>query len=210
MIILDVEQGSPEWLRARCVPTGSNFDKIMTGGLKASTQAEVYQNKLVGEWYTGEPEQMFVNDAMARGTELEPLGRSSYEFVTGNDVEEVGFVYMDERRLAGCSPDGLCGDKGVEIKCPLPSTHISYLLSGGLPAKYLGQVQGSMFITGLKQWDFTSYCPGFPPLIITVDADPKWQEAFKPLLEKFIDGMLAKREKIIEMVGAPGWMNDAD
>ena len=206
MIILDVEQGSPEWLKARCIPTASNFGKIMTNSLKASTQAEVYQNKLVGEWYVGEPEQTFISDAMARGSELEPLGRASYEFATGNDVEEVGFVYMDDDKLVGCSPDGLCGDKGLEIKCPLPSPHISYLLSGGLPAAYVAQVQGSMLVTGLDQWDFTSYCPGFPPLIITVDADPKYQAALKPLLDKFIDGMLAKRAKIIEMVGKPSWM----
>jgi len=207
MKIVDVEQGSPEWLQARLgIPTTSCFDKLMTASLKPSTQAEVYQNKLVAEWYTGEPEYVYVNDAMARGTELEPLGRASYEFATSKDVDQVGFIYRDDDKLVGCSPDGLCGDMGVEIKCPLPSTHVSYLLAGGLPAKYVGQVQGSMLITGFDRWDFTSYCPGFPPLIITVKRDEKWQKAFAPLLDKFISDMLAKRDKIIEVVGKPAWM----
>jgi len=202
MIISEHEQGSPEWLLDRLgIPSASNFGKLMTAGLKASTQAEVYQNRLVAEWYTGEPENVFVSDAMLRGTELEPQAREAYEFATDKEVEQVGFVYMDESKLVGCSPDGLCAAHGVELKCPLPSTHVSYLLSDALPDAYTGQVQGSMYVTGLEAWDFVSYCPGFPPLIITVERDEKWMNAFEPLLEKFIEGMLAKREKLIELLG---------
>lgn len=202
MITLDLEQGTPEWHQARLgIPTASNFGKLITAGLKPSTQAEVYQNKLVAEWYTGEAEENFVSEAMQRGTELEPVAREAYEFATDESVEEVGFVYKDEAKLVGCSPDGLCGPHGVEIKCPLPSTHVSYLLSQELPVAYTGQVQGSMYVTGLEQWAFCSYCPGFPPLIIMVERDERWQAAFEPLIDKFIAGMLEKREKLIEILG---------
>ena len=202
MIIDEAVQGSDEWLMARLgCASASEFDKIMTAGLKPSSQAEVYQNKLVGEFYTQTPESIFVTDAMARGTELEPEARDAYSFVTGNEVTEHGFIYLNEDKLVGCSPDGLCGDSGLEIKVPLPSTHVGYLLAGGLPSKYVGQVQGCMYVTGLDSWDFCSYSEGFPPLIITVKRDDKWQEAFKPLLDKFIDGMLKKRERIVEICG---------
>jgi putative phage-type endonuclease len=202
MIALDIPQRSAEWYEARLgIPTGSDFGRIMTAGLKPSTQAEVYQNKLVAEWYTGEPEENYVNEAMQRGIDLEPDGIAAYEFATDKEVEPVGFIYMDEDKLVGVSPDGLCGSHGVELKCPLPSTHVSYLLADGLPAAYTGQVQGSMYVTGLEKWDFVSYCPGFPPLIITVDRDEKWQSAFRPLIEGFIEGMLAKREKLINLLG---------
>ena len=202
MIILDCPQRTEEWHQARLgIPTGTGFEKIMTGGLKPSTQAEVYQNKLVAEWYTGQPEENYVSAAMQRGIDLEDQAMEAYEFATDEEVDQVGFVYKDEGKLVGISPDGLCGSHGVEIKCPLPSTHVSYLLAQGLPAAYTGQVQGSMYVTGLEQWAFCSYCPGFPPLIIMVERDAKWQSAFEPLINKFIDGMLQKRDKLIEILG---------
>lgn len=202
MITLDLPQRTPAWFQARLgIPTASSFGKIITDGLKPSAQAEVYQNQLVAEWYTGEPGFNYINDAMQRGIDLEPVALEAYEFATDRDVKEVGFVYKDETRLVGASPDGLCGDMGIEIKCPLPSTHVSYLLAGGLPTAYEGQVQGSMYVTGFDTWDFVSYCPGFPPLIITVERDEQFMDAFEPLINKFIDGMLAKREKLTELLG---------
>lgn len=203
MIILDLPQRTPEWYQARLgIPTASSFGKIITNQLKPSTQAEVYQNQLVAEWYTGETGFNFISDAMQRGIDLEPAALEAYEFATDKEVETVGFVYKDAKQLVGASPDGLCGDIGVEIKCPLPSTHVSYLLDGGLPATYAGQVQGSMYVTGFDAWDFVSYCPGFPPLIITVERDEKFMKAFAPLIDKFIDGMLTKREKLNQLLGA--------
>ena len=202
MIILELEQRTPEWFLARLgIPTASSFSKLMTASLQPSTQAEVYQNQLVAEWYTGTPEYTYVNEAMQRGIDLEPTAVEAYEFATDKEVDRVGFIYKDEGGLVGCSPDGLCGDTGVEIKCPLPSTHVAYLLAGGLPAAYTAQVQGSMYVSGLGKWDFVSYCPGFPPLIITVNRDEKWQDAFGPILDKFVEGMLKKRERIIQICG---------
>ena len=202
MIIDEAIQGSDEWLMARLgCASASQFDKIMTASLKPSTQAEVYQNKLVGEWYTQTPESIFITDAMARGTELEPQAREAWSFITGKTVEEYGFIYLNEQKLVGASPDGLSDDSGLEIKCCLPSTHVGMLLANKVPSKYIGQVQGCMMVTGRETWDFCAYCPDFPPLIITVERDDKWQAAFKPLLEKFTDGMLAKRERLIEICG---------
>ena len=202
MIIDYCEQGSPEWHAARLgIPTASNLDKIMTATGKASTQAEAYMNQLVAEWYTGEATNGYINDAMQRGIELEPQAREAYEFAENCEVQQVGFVYKDEDKFCGCSPDGLLDGKGLEIKCPLPGTHVSYLLAGGLPAKYVGQLQGSMYVTDLDFWDFVSYCPGFPPLIITVERDKDYIGKLRPLLEDFIVTMLEKRAKLTEMLG---------
>ena len=202
MIIDPNPQGSDLWLMARLgCASASQFDKIMTAGLKASSQAEVYQNKLVGEWYTQTPENVFVTDAMQRGTDMEPDARAAYTFITGREVTEHGFIYLNDERLVGASPDGLTDDSGLEIKCCLPSTHVSMLLANDVPSKYIGQVQGCMMVTGRDSWTFCAYCPGFPPLIIDVDRDDKWQAAFKPLLDKFIEGMMKKRERIVEICG---------
>ncbi len=111
------------------------------------------------------------------GKLLEPHARAFYERKTGWDVAEVGFVEHDSGGF-GCSPDGLVEHSlgqlwshGVEIKCPIPETHLEWLISGELPECHKLQVHACMAVTGLDRWDFLSYCPGDAPLLITVERD---------------------------------------
>jgi hypothetical protein len=74
---------------------------------------------LAVERLTGATVDTFQNDAMRRGTELEPEARAAYEAHTGELVEEVGFVPHPQLDYCGVSPDGLLGRDGlVELKCP--------------------------------------------------------------------------------------------
>ncbi len=201
MIILDVEQGSSEWFKARCgIPTASCFDKIITPGGKASSQHITYSNKLVAEYIMKESINIEQNEWMQRGTELEPEARNYYQFITDVDVKEVGLIYKNKDKLISCSPDGLADDRGLEIKCPAPHTHIEYLLNDKLPTKYIPQVQGSMWVTGLKQWDFLSYHPDLPPLLLTVDADEIFHNTLDELMEKFVECLLIKRNAIKDLI----------
>lgn len=200
MIILDVQQGTQEWLEARCgIPTASNFDKILTSTGKSSTQAKSYMNKLVAEYFTMEKTSVEQNEWMLRGIELEAEARKLYEFLSDVDVKEIGMAYKDDRKLISCSPDGLLTKKGLEIKCPAPHTHVEYLLNGKLPTKYLMQVQGSMWVTGLEQWDFMSYHPDLPHLLITVDKDEKLHSILDTEMSSFVEKMLDARHQINEM-----------
>lgn len=107
---------------------------------------------------------------MDRGTELEPLARIEFENITGKIVEEVGFCKdPDISPMVGVSPDGLVDNRQgiIEIKCPLPQTHIGYLRKGTLPTEYKAQVHGVMAITGANEAWFISYCPGLPTLILS-------------------------------------------
>ena len=176
MIILDVEQGTEEWLQARLgVPTASNYSKIITSTGKPSAQADKYINDLVAQKLTGEIPEMFKSDAMQRGNDLEPQARAYYEFMTDNVVEEVGLILNYDG--AGCSPDGLIGDDGgLEIKCPLGATHVSYLRANKLPTEYVQQVQGCMYITGRSWWDFVSFHPDMESMIIRVERDDEFIE----------------------------------
>jgi len=197
MIIVDVEQCSEAWFKARCgIPTASCFDKIITSTGKPSTQAKAYCNKLVAEYFMKDKISVDQNEWMSRGVELEPEARQAYEFLTDSEVSEVGLIYKDDDKLVSCSPDGLIGDRGLEIKCPAPHTHVEYLLAGKIPSKYVAQVQGSMWVTGLEQWDFMSYHPDMPPLIIKVDADKDFHNRLDLLMDKFINTMLDNRVKI--------------
>jgi len=202
MICIDVEQGSPEWHIARLgIPTASMFDKIITGTGKPSSQANEYLLKLVVEWWRQTPEDTFVSDWMKRGTNLEPAARSAYEFIVDEEVQQTGLVYRDEEKLVSCSPDGLMDDRGLEIKCPSPSVHVGYLISGKIPNKYIPQVQGSMYITGLDQWDFFSYHPEMPAFRITVQKDVEFCNTLDFLIEQFIGTLVKKRLELLAILG---------
>lgn len=204
MIVLnDLEQGSEAWLQARLgIPTASCFKRLFTSTGKPSTSAETYFYELLAERLTGQPASEYTNEWMVRGTELEPQARSTYEFIQDVQVEQIGFVYLDERRHVGCSPDGLIGDDGlIEIKAPKASTHVKYLLAGKLPADYVPQVQGQLWITGRNFCDFMSYHPDCDPLIVRVDRDEgyiaKLSEEVEKLAKKVDEAMkkLTKRKE---------------
>ncbi len=193
MIKVKVEQGSDEWLAVKAgVASASSFDRLVTASMKPSSQADDYLYELVAEYITGEKKFIRPSYWMERGTNMEPQARAMYELITGNNVEQVGFVFRDRTKLVGCSPDGLVGSKGLEMKCPAPINHISYLLQDICPKQYLPQVQGSMWNTGLHEWDFMSFHPDYDPFIVTIERDPDWMKAFDAIIPPF-----AKRLKVV-------------
>lgn len=192
VIVHDVVQGSPEWMKLRRgIPTCSNFDKIFTGGGKLSTQAEGYLCELIGELEVSEDylteEESYISRHMARGIEREDEARRSYEMDTGRKVERVGFLTTECGRFGG-SPDGLVDDLGgLEIKCPAPKQHIAWYLKGVMPTEYKPQVHGYLWLTGRVWWDFYSYCPGLPEFRVRVGRD-EYTEKLGEELERFYEG----------------------
>lgn len=174
MKIIDVEQGSEEWLECRRgIPTASNFGRILTPKTgKPSTQAMGYVCELVAErYYCGSMDDLTgpATAAMRNGLQMEPEARRWYEMQRGVRVDQVGFTTTDDGRM-GASPDALVGDDGgVEIKCPMGKTQIQRLLDKELPSEYAPQVHGCMIVTGRRWWDFMSYFPGLPELLIRVE-----------------------------------------
>lgn len=135
---------------------------------------------------------MLDNDpAVQRAIQLEHLARRHYEVITYCKVTEVGLCVHDSGGF-GCSPDGIIygldpiESRGLEIKCPIPETHMEYLDAGTLPDQYRPQVHGSMAVTGLRRWDFMSFCPGLPPLLLSVE----WND--------YTDRMLAGLLSLVE------------
>lgn len=195
----DIEQGTPEWLALRLgKPTASCFGKIITPTGKPSTQIDGYLNTLIAEELMGEPPEVYQNDWMLRGTELEPEARAWYEFQTDKDIEQVAFVMRDDE-LVGCSPDGLCQNSGLELKCPKAETHVGYLRSGTMPGQYIPQVQGCMWLCERETWDFVSYHPLMPKVLITVVRDDKFIAALEKLVAELLDRKHAALEQIRRM-----------
>lgn len=199
MITVDAPQGSEIWHAARAgIPTASNFNKILTAGGKPSRQAEAYCDTLLIEHLIGGPTETYSNSWMERGIELEAEARAFYEFQSDNEVRTVGFVYGDEERLYGASPDGLVGEDGLlEIKCPKASTHAGYIRSGKAPTDYYVQMQGQMLVTERKWTDFVSYFPGLErPFLVRVNRDDRFILTLSSALGTFIADMLKKRDEL--------------
>lgn len=201
MIVEHYPQLSVEWFEARCgKPTASCFNKLITAKtMRPSSQATNYLYQLAGERITGAKTETYQNAAMERGMVLEAEARSLFEMVMDVEVQEAGLVYPDEEKKFSCSPDGLMEDAGLEIKCPLVHTHVSYLLANVVPPDYIPQVQGSMLVTGFSHYYFMSYYPGLAPLIIDVPRDEKFCAALKVELESFcekLDEIEAKLRKL--------------
>ena len=186
MKIVQAEQRSEEWFAARRgIPSASNFAKIITTKGEPSKQAEKYMFRLAGEKVSGITEETYQSAAMIRGCEMEKEAREFYELIKGATVEEVGFCLTDDGKV-GCSPDGLVGEDGlIEIKDPIASTQVAYLLKGVLPLEYFQQVQGQLYVTGRKWLDFISYYPGLKPLMVRVLPDVKFQVNLDAELKKF-------------------------
>ncbi len=189
MKILELEQRSPEWYKARCgIPTASDFDKIITSTGAPSKQRTKYMYQLVGERLGGIVDEGYQNFAMLQGIAKEDEARSLYELIV-KPVQKVGFCLSDCGRF-GCSPDGLVEEDGlVEIKCPLISTHVEYLLKNKdeIPTDYFQQTQGQLLVTGRKWVDFLSYFPGLEPLIVREEPDETFQRLLKKELELFTE-----------------------
>ncbi len=201
MKIIDCIQGTEAWRQARLgVPTASQFGRILTPATrKLSKQASGYIEELLAEWAIGEPCDGFGNDFTERGTELEPEAVAAYELQAGLVTEEVGFVTTDDGAF-GCSPDRLVGaDGGLEIKCPAAKTHIRYHLAfPDVPAQYIPQIQGSMWVTGRAWWDFFSYNPIIPPVLIRVERDAEYMAAFDEALGAFRDDLESARTALTD------------
>ena len=199
LITLDCEQGSEEWLAARLgIPTATGIKNIVTQSGQKSSGWVSYLAELIAESIEGSSDGFKSND-MQRGNELEPRARMAYEFETGNDVVQVGGVYLNADKDLMVSPDGLIPSikKGVEIKCPKMKTHIKYLLEGGVPVEYVIQVQAALWVTGYETWDFISYCPEYqkqPLYVYTAERDPVLMQAFDEHIPNFIRTLKAYKE----------------
>jgi putative phage-type endonuclease len=196
MIILTDEQGSPEWLASRLGrPSASMFSNLITTSGKPSSSAKKYIAEMVAERLTGRSKPFYTNDHMERGNFLEPEAREAYEFITDLEVVETGFILHDSEEF-GCSPDGLvANDGGLEIKCPSDGVHAGYLIDGKVPTKYYQQVQGCMWVTGRDWWDFMSYHPEMPHLLVRMERNEEFIEAMATEVNKAVEIIVKESER---------------
>lgn len=192
MQILNLEQGTPEWLEARLgIVTMSKVGSLLVNGKSTSglgKDAYTYMNQLLGERITGELDDSFQgNRHTERGHALEPLAKELYTGLTGNAVEEVGIIL---NRGAGYSPDGLVGSDGlIEIKTKLPKYQVEVLLANEIPKEHIAQCQGGLWVSEREWLDFVSYWPGMPLFVKRAYRDEKMISTIAKRVEAFYEEM---------------------
>lgn len=178
------------------IPTASMFATLL--GIKKDAREkatrQTYMRKLAGEILTGEPMDNYQNGHMERGQEQEAEARDMYSFLKDVEPLRVGFIRNGD---VGCSPDSLIGDKGgLEIKTALAHIQIDRLLKGELPPEYRAQVQGNIWLANRKWWDFVSYSPKLPLLVVRVPRDDGYIATLAGAVKDFNADLAALVEQI--------------
>lgn len=190
---IDCEQGSADWFAARLgLPTASRFADVFAKG--EGKMRGRYLHELAAEILRGEVEpDGYTNAHMERGKAQEDEARDLYAFMADAEPERVGFLKNGRR---GASPDSLIGTAGgLEIKTALGHIQVERLKRGDMPPEHRAQVQGTLWVAEREWWDFMSYCPRLPPLIVRVTRD----EAYISQLAKSVD---AFNEELDALVGS--------
>lgn len=198
-IIKDLVQGSPEWLQARVGKvTMSNLHRIITPAKgMPSAQQDGYMNEMIAELFYGGPLDTFVSPAMQDGTNYEEEAARIYSVENDVELEKIGFVTNDEETI-GCSPDRFIvgTKKAVEIKVPLPKTHVGYLRTKEIDADYRCQLQGQLWICELDSVDIYSYNPKMPRIQIEVGRDEAFIAKAKVYVAEFLERFEEEKRKL--------------
>lgn len=210
--IIEVDQGSHEWHRARAgAITASMFSEVRkrmkSGPNKGdfSQAAKDYAFRLAIERISGEPlsDEQFSTYAMRRGNELEPEARLLHESHISMLIEHAGFVRTQDGRF-GASADGLINhDGGSEYKCLVDPARISQIILSNDISEFTDQVQGGLWLTGRDWWHFCLYCPALEPVgkelvIFEVRRDDNYIAALEADLITFDRLVEDCREQLIE------------
>lgn len=100
---------------------------------------------------------------MKRGQRLEDDARILHTSEIGLRVKPVGIILTDDRKF-GASADGWIecprlGPGGAEYKCLIGPKELEAVYIDDDPSKYMDQIQGNLWLSGRKWWDFCVYCP---------------------------------------------------
>jgi len=192
-------QGSDEWKAARLgkVTASRVADIVAKTKSGPSASRANYMADLIAERLTGAPTEGYTSREMQWGTDNEGAARSAYEWYRDAEVEQVAIVEHPFIKMSAASPDGLVSDDGlVEIKCPNTATHIETLLHGGVPLKYVTQMQWQMACTSRLWCDFVSFDPRLPEamrLFVTrIERDDKYILELEAAVDQFLVELTAK------------------
>lgn len=198
-------QRTDQWHQDRCGKfTASRFVDVLardkkTGKEKLKAWHDCIWD-VVTERLTGVQEDGVDSYSMRWGREVEPFARSAYELETGLLVTESAFIQHPKFYFVGCSPDGLVeSEGGLEMKSPKDSKiHLDRFVNGMNESEFMPQVQGCMWVTGRKWWDWVSYDPRMPEHLRLFKVRWVRNEEYIQKLEEAVLEAEARVQEIIE------------
>ena len=190
-----MEQGSEEWFEKRGGRiTASRFGDVLAN---PSTKRYRYYMEDIIELLHGLPRIEKTTPWFDHGKEMEPEAIGLYEWTRCVETQRVGFITHPKYNFIGCSPDGLVGeDGGMEAKSHVSAKQFLKSKKEGMPTNYKPQVQGSLWITGRKWWDFTSYYRNGEKRLIHIRTVYPDLEYHKMLEERCLDFWNKIQEKL--------------
>ncbi len=163
---MQLVQGTQEWLELRKTKITATDSCVIMGSSHWKTKIQLYNEKISDENNT------FMNDAMKRGLELEPIARSLFTIQTGIEVEPK--VVIKDWAMASLDGISECGKHVVEIKCPGEKDHAT-ALKGKVPEHYYPQLQHQMWVCDVEKMYYFSF-DGADGVIVEVVRDPFYLE----------------------------------
>lgn len=163
--VVQLPQGSSAWLQWRHGGIGGSDAPTILGENPWRSAAALLREKVAP------PRESFMNAAMKRGKELEPIALARYAARTGRQMVPVCIQSLRVGWLRA-SLDGIAvdGAAAVEIKCG-KSAYAATEKHGAVPRYYYGQVQHVLAITGLPSLDFFCHWPGEQDILLRVPRD---------------------------------------
>ncbi len=186
--ILNLKQGTPEWLEWRSQGIGASDAPTIMGENPWKSAGYLLEEKC------GRRKGNFTNAAMARGVRLEPEARKSYETKVGIQVTPA-CLQSARHEWMRASVDGLAanGTSVVEIKCG-ESAYRKASTSRAVPDYYYGQLQHILAVTHLPSIDFYCYLPDRPEVHFPVARDDRYIQRLLDAEYRFWQRMLTGRQ----------------
>lgn len=163
MRILDLEQGTPEWLEARrCKISGTKLDEVMGTAYERTKLL----SRLIAEEGTEQTKMVVATPEMERGSAEEVFAVKRFEQRTGKVVKRDGLCVSDEFDWLVLSPDGLIANErgeyteAVEVKSPNSETAVFYRLCNLVGGKELGLTAAKQPFVGVPaeyKWQVVQY-----------------------------------------------------
>jgi len=150
------------FLSARCGKLTASrmhqaLDMTAKGAEGAKRRALKYE--ILAERVTGDTVPHFVNSFMQWGIEQEPAAKAAFELATGRLITPCGTVDHPEIDFFAATPDGFLPGGVIEFKCPQTTTHVSWLLAGGVPDQHKPQILAQLACSGREHAVFVSFDP---------------------------------------------------
>ncbi|GBP42998.1 Exonuclease [Eumeta japonica] len=143
---------------------------------------------------------------MKRGRLLENEVRKTVGKKLGKKIKKCGLMLSKEYPMIAGSPDGICENSIIEIKCPTSAkTYQNYINNGKPTEKFNTQMQMQMYLTGLQKGYFcvadSNYSTNKKVEIISVTYDETYMSDFLKLV---VDLWKENVPSVISKLDVPG------